>query len=447
MNNLNNDTDIGRGSSGMVEFPKKAISAGAAADISLSTLHFRFLPFLLGAIASQKLNIGGEIYVGEMLALIYLIVKFGKFNLLQFERRLLGFAFIWFCAQLVSDLINATKFLDALKGTLAPLVFGCTIFSLIDYFKNNINRLPAFLLGAACGELIYHQLFPSESYLFNPWKWGLGGVVLTIFVVYFSFYLRRKSIFILFGILAVFFTISLYFDGRSMAAFPLLAALAYTFFANGKKVRAMRFFAGKWGAVRLIGALIPALLLLNMAASALFSSSFLLSRVSADAAEKYRSQAAGAYGVLVGGRSEILISTRAFLDKPLIGHGSWAKNKAGYLEIAEVELNRLGYSSLPDDTEIDSNSLVTTHSYLMGALVWAGVFGGMFWIFILHSTIKQFLALMCQLPFYYYVDMVNLIWNIFFSPFDAASRWSTAVFLAAFWAYGYAIKKKSAGKF
>ena len=195
MNNLNNDTDIGRGSSGMVEFPKKAISAGAAADISLSTLHFRFLPFLLGAIASQKLNIGGEIYVGEMLALIYLIVKFGKFNLLQFERRLLGFAFIWFCAQLVSDLINATKFLDALKGTLAPLVFGCTIFSLIDYFKNNINRLPAFLLGAACGELIYHQLFPSESYLFNPWKWGLGGVVLTIFVVYFSFLFKKKKYF------------------------------------------------------------------------------------------------------------------------------------------------------------------------------------------------------------------------------------------------------------
>ena len=416
-------------------------------NISSGTFHFRFFPFLLGAIASQKLNVGGELYIGEVLAFIYFIIKFRKFNILQFERRLLGFAFIWFCAQLVSDLINATKFLDALKGTLAPLVFGCTIFSLIDYFKNNISRLPAFLLGAVCGELIYFQLFPSENYLFNPWKWGIGGGILAIFVIYFSFYLKRKSIFMLFGVLAVFFTISLYFNGRSLATFPLLAALAYTFFANGKKVRAMRFFAGKWGAVRLVGALIPALLLLNMAASAIFSSSFLLSRVSADAAEKYRSQAAGAYGVLVGGRSEILISTRAFLDKPLFGHGSWAKNKAGYLDNFEAERNRLGYTSLPDDTEIDNNSLITTHSYLMGALVWAGVFGGMFWIFILHSTIKQFLALMSQLPFYYYVGMVGLMWNIFFSPFSATSRWSTAVFLAAFWAYGYAIKKNSVGKF
>lgn len=412
-------------------------------------MHFNFLifPFLIGFVSSQKLNVGGELYIGEVLAFIYLILNFGKFKLLKFERRLLGFAFIWFCAQLVSDLINETRFMDALKGTLAPLIFGGTIICLIDYFKNNISRLPAFLLGAACGELIYFQLFPSEYYLFNPWKWGLGGGILAIFVIYFSFYLRRKSLFILFGMVAVFFTISLYFNGRSMATFPLLAALAYAFLANGKKVRIMEFFAGKWGVVRLVGALIPALFLLNMAASALFSSSFLLSRVSADAAEKYRSQAAGAYGVLVGGRSEILFSTRAFLDKPLFGHGSWAKNKAGYLDNAEAEFSRLGYTSIPDDTEIDSNSLITAHSYLMGALVWAGIFGGMFWIFILHSTIKQFLVSMSQLPFYYYVGMVGLMWNIFFSPFSAASRWSTAVFLAAFWAYGYAIKKNSAVKF
>jgi len=192
--------------------------------------------------------------------------------------------------------------------------------------------------------------------------------------------------------------------------------------------------------------LIPALLLLNMAASALFSSSFLLSRVSADAAEKYRSQAAGTYGLLIGGRSEILISTRAFLDKPLFGHGSWAKDKAGYSDNFETEFNRLGYYSIPDDTEIDNNSLIPAHSYLMGALVWAGIFGGMFWIFILHATVKQFLFSMSQLPFYYYVGMVSLIWNIFFSPFGATSRWSTAIFLAALWAYVHVTKRHSGGE-
>lgn len=445
MDSLNNIADTGNDNSAMLVFRKKTMNA--AANISSAPLYFRFLPFLLGVIASQKLSVGGELYIGEILAFIYLILNFGKFKLLKFERRLLAFAFIWFCAQLVSDLINETIFMDALKGTLAPLIFGGTILSLIDYFRNNISRLPAFLLGATCGELIYFQLFPTEYYLFNPWKWGLGGGILTIFVIYFSFYLRSKSILILFGTVAVFFIISLSFNGRSMATFPLLAALAYAFLANGKKVRVMKFFAGKWGVARLVGASIPALFLLNIAASALFSSSFLLSRVSADAAEKYRSQAAGAYGLLVGGRSEILISTRAFLDKPLFGHGSWAKNKAGYLDRFEGERNRLGYSSIPDDTEIDNNSLITTHSYFMGALVWAGIFGGIFWVFILHATIKRFLVLMSQLPFYYYVGMVGLMWNIFFSPFSAASRWSTAVFLAAFWAYGYAIKKNSVGEF
>lgn len=441
---MNNKTLDENGST-MTAFRGRAMSAST--NMSSSNMHFYFFPFLFGIISSQKMNVGGELYVGEVLAFFYIVMKFGNFTLMKFERRLLGFVFIWFFAQLVSDLINETQFLDALKGTLAPLVFGCTTICLLDYFKSNISRLPAFLLGIACGELIRLQFFPTEYYLFNPWKWGLGGAVLSVFVIWFSFYLKRKSIFMLFGALAVFFVISLRFDGRSMAAFPLFAAIAYTFFGTGKQLRAMRFFTGSWGVVRLLGILLPLLLLLNMGASALFSSSFILSRVSKESAEKYSTQAAGAYGLLLGARSEILISTRAFLDKPLLGHGSWAKDKAGYLTNFEGERNRLGYESLPDDTELDSNSLITAHSVLMGTLVWAGIFGGMFWIFILYSMTKQFLASMRQLPFYYYVGMVGLTWNILFSPLGASLRWSTAVFLGAFWAYVYVKRKSSLGAF
>ena len=39
-----------------------------------------------------------------------------------------------------------------------------------------------------------------------------------------------------------------------------------------------------------------------------------------------RCRRAGEYGLLLGGRSEFLVSSLAVLESPVIGHGSWAKD-------------------------------------------------------------------------------------------------------------------------
>ena len=61
----------------------------------------------------------------------------------------------------------------------------------------------------------------------------------------------------------------------------------------------------------------------------------------AGAQTKYVEQS-GSLGVLVGGRSEVLVSTQAIMDSPILGHGSWAKDFT-YVDLLAARLSSAGY--------------------------------------------------------------------------------------------------------
>lgn len=400
---------------------------------------FLLIPFLFGLFFSEKLYLTGEIYIGEIIAIGYIVFNFKKLRLSGSERTIIVFALLWAVSQLISDLLNKSELVDAVKGISAPIVFSCTLIFFINYTKDKIQRLPSLLLGITIGELVHLLLFPTEYFLGNFWKWGFGQTLLGIFVIYFSFFIRTKNNALLFGTLVFFLIVSLYFDGRSLAIFPLLAALAYKIYYGKNKSIISKKLSDNWAGIRISFIILPALFIINFGASTLFSSPAVLAHFSSDSAAKYKTQAAGAYGILLGGRSEILASGQAFLDKPLLGHGSWAKDKSGYHDKYANLMYQLKYTD-QNDIDLGTNLLIPAHSFLMGALVWAGFAGGLFWLVVLNSTLKLFIKNLNLFPFYYYVGMIGLIWNIFFSPFGANARWSTAVFLAAFFSYSSYLK-------
>ena len=60
-----------------------------------------------------------------------------------------------------------------------------------------------------------------------------------------------------------------------------------------------------------------------------------------DVQKKYQMEASGKYGVLLGGRTELLASLPAVYDSPILGHGSWAKDRIYYIgEVRALELLR-----------------------------------------------------------------------------------------------------------
>lgn len=412
-------------------------------------INFRFLgvPFLIGLIISLKLNLIGELFVGEIVACCYVFINFSRLRFLRQEKKIVSLALLWAIAQFLSDVLNETEISDALKGIFAPVIFITSLAFLANYARNKFERLPSLLLGTAAGGLIQLFLVPTEYFLLNFWKWGAGNAVLGVFVVYFSFFLRGRQDLLLFFALTLFLGITLYFDSRGMAIFPIVAALIYKRYYGERASALSRWFSGTWAGFKILLIALPALFVINTIASALFSSEAVLRHFSSDVAAKYRTQATGSFGILLGGRSESLVSIQAFLDKPVFGHGSWAKDKNGYLDQYSKLRSELGYSLREDGgyEEIGGSLLIPAHSFLMGALVWSGFMGGIFWLSVLSNILKAFIKNLSYFPLYYYVGIVSFLWNVFFSPFGADARWNTAVFLAAFFSYVQFLKNNTRG--
>jgi len=397
---------------------------------------FNLAVFFLGSISSIKLSLGGEFFFGELFFILYLLLKARHLRFTNIEKRLFFFALLWASAQFFSDILNKTELIASIKGVGAPIVFVFSMLGLVTYFRKKLNNLPSFLLGFFFFKLIQVLLIPGEYAQLNLWKWGLGSSILMLFIVYTSFFRKSNYLTPVLIVIILFFLTSLFFNARTMAFFPLLAFLFFYYVNLDKKLSVPTFFKKNINLSKLIIIAIPLLLIVNFFFTELFSSEAFLSLLPELAAEKYRMQASGSYGALLGGRTELFVSLKAFFDSPIIGHGSWARDTSGiYISQYFQLLYKFGY--LQNEAKLFDYELglIPVHSYIMGAMVWSGILGGLFWIYLLRELIRTFFSYMRSLPYYYYYGMLGLVWSIFFSPFGASARWGTAVFLASYFAY------------
>ena len=164
-------------------------------------------------------------------------------------------------------------------------------------------------------------------------------------------------------------------------------------------------------------------------------------------AAKYRTQAQSQYGVLLGGRSELFVSLRAFFDSPILGHGSWPENpEYVYARLDEVDKAGAGFMDISVMEENISTFLIPTHSYIMGALVWGGFFAGLFWFKTLAAVSKGLLnKAVVSSPLLLYISLA-LVWSILFSPFGADARWISTVQLSTYYLILSNINRRSKNK-
>jgi hypothetical protein len=157
---------------------------------------------------------------------------------------------------------------------------------------------------------------------------------------------------------------------------------------------------------------------------------------------KYERQTKGdgsLISLVMGGRMESFCGLIACVDKPIIGFGPWAIDNGGYTEefiskyadgedyqkFIELELAKQRYG-------ITGWSLIPCHSYIVEFWLWYGIFGLIFWLYVLYVLLRyikedcyavphMFMWLACGIPMY--------LWNIFFSPFG--NRTGTILFIVA----------------
>jgi len=152
-------------------------------------------------------------------------------------------------------------------------------------------------------------------------------------------------------------------------------------------------------------------------------------------AVRYEEQTRSDIGLLAA-RSQVFAATLAIADSPVIGLGSWAVDKKAYARRfyeyinAEDQLAAFGDSSDED--------WVPSHSHIMQAWVWHGIFGMLFWVVVLVAIYKYLrdAVLLCRpLVAYGLLLSVTGVWDLLFSPFSNRPRWGLLLAMASLSTY------------
>jgi hypothetical protein len=379
-----------------------------------------FACFAIPALAFVHVEVGGVLYLTDLCLLAALPFVFERRKWLGIKpaRAFLYLGLLWLAAQVLTDVMRQSPFEDYSRGW-SKITLTLTHFSAIALLiRQSQRRLVLYGAGLGAGGILTFFLAPGIYAADYPWKFGLGPPVTILFCLLAGTVARRSRIMAV-TILAGIGAINLILGFRSMGCICAFAAV-YTYFqlssglADGplKKGRSVLAIAilgvGAWGI------------------SAVYAHGAQSGWFGAAEQEKYAVQSSGVGGFLLGGRSDLLASSAAIYDSPLIGHGSWAKDPM-YGAILVNSMEDLGYEDVSSGLEGD---LIPTHSYFFGAWVESGVVGAVFWGSVLWFTGIVLIRASGReplFPFFVFIGML-LIWNILFSPYGADGRF-TATYL------------------
>lgn len=393
---------------------------------SVSTLLIDGLIFLAGLLKFVQIPIVGTLYLTEILlalVLVLLLPSRGRLLKARLPRTFVLLLAVWLFAQVATDIIRGTTFQDYARGW-AMIGFALINFcALYLAMAGKPKRMVLFLAGLAGGQIAGYFLAPGEYALDYPWKFGYGmGINWILVLLAVGLMTRRQTRRGAGLVLLIVAAVNIVFDFRSAGGSAFLAA-CILFAQQRRRTGHTRRRTPLWrylmlGAVGLIGA---------GAIVQLYEYSVQNGWAGESARAKYEMQTGGDFNLLLSGRSEILISSIAVMDSPLIGHGSWAKDckyASLYTEIRE----KAGYHA----EQWNDQCLIPAHSHLMGSWVQAGVVGTIVWLWVLLIAARGLMALDAVRNKYSPLIAffaIALIWDVLFSPFYGFTRFMTPFYI------------------
>ena len=128
----------------------------------------------------------------------------------------------------------------------------------------------------------------------------------------------------------------------------------------------------------------------------------------------------------------------ACVDKPIIGFGPWARDEFGYT--AEF-LKKYGtYDDFTNYLRAQQYSLkmgldahlIPGHAYITQFWLWYGIFGLIFWLYVVFVLVRYLRQDCYAVPQWYMwlaASIPGFLWGVFFSPFS--ERVGSMVFVVA----------------
>jgi hypothetical protein len=383
------------------------------------------LSFAIPALTFIEINIIGRLFLSELLLLlIFIFLLFiNKINLnTKIFRNTFILLICWFISQVVTDIFRGTDPDDFLRGWSNIFFFLIELLVVNQIINGNEKRIYFCFLGIVLGQLLQYIFSPNKYAAEGEfWKFGIGYPLTILAFLYCS----TKSIWnnkvIYTIILIIVVSTNFFLNARSLAAVSLLALIIslYTF-DGGKKCKQKIYKSFSLTKILLI-------ILFVFLSSQVYSIFILNGYAGEEARNKYLSQSSGKLGIIFGGRQELLVSSIAIIESPILGHGSWARDPK-YIEMLPDLLTEYGYEDLHPfkyDEDVRRDDFIPTHSHIFGAWVYSGIFGAIFWLYILFQSFKIIFIktrLIGEFTPIINFSSILMIWNILFSPFGAETR-------------------------
>lgn len=396
--------------------------------------------FLIPTTQFFELKIVGRLFLSDMLlALILpiLLLDYGQRLRARLPMIFISLALFWFFGQVATDIVLATVFSDYVRGwakIVVTLINFCALYLLL---YGHQRRLILYAVGLATGGLISYFVNPNLYAVDYPWKFGYGAPITWFLIFLATGIIKHRS-------MGPYIASGIFVGAAALNIFKGFRSLGGICFLTGSYILLQAQWGARLASVRtrprqmfLIGLV---LVVSGVAVFWMYDSSARSGLLGKDAQEKYESQASGEFGLLLGGRSEVLVSSRAILDSPFLGHGSWAKDDQYSMLLTELR-RQAGYIAGPEDEE----GLIPAHSHLLGAWVEAGFLGAIFWVWVIsiparvlfrpHILMDHLTPLMVFFAFL-------LIWDILFSPYGAELRFMTPYYVVVMMTYLGAYRRK-----
>jgi O-antigen ligase len=384
------------------------------------------LAFLVPASFAIQFNVVGVLFVSDVLVMALLPIALSRVTFLfrnRISRRFLLLALLWLAAQIVTDLYLSTDFNDYARGWSRIGLMLATFLLLATVIDGQVHRFGLFMAGYLSASCLRILLLPVAYFKNDYWKFDLAIPITLMLIYWASGQRRRRGTVSLLTVISALVLVDFLLGYRSLAGITMLTGLLVGMRRPTRRREAQRRGLPRspsFGRVVGVGLVIS---VAGVAILSLYGAAANSGLLGANERAKFGVQSQGQYGVIVGGRPEIVVAALVIRDSPLLGHGSWAKNPEAEGQIARA-LAELGYgpqvlqSAGGDDVNI-------SHSHLLGAWVEAGVLGALFWAWMLVQCLwilasRRLLNARLQ-PLAVFVTL-TLTWDILFSPFGAERR-------------------------
>lgn len=382
----------------------------------------KFFLVLYAFTSGVYLNLVGRLMLAEMIAFL----SFPLFTITALLKEFKGLRVVvkgllfMLLLQVLSDYVNNSSSIDYLRGW-SVIIFSIisTIF-LVKHFSNNSNAIvPYFFVLFITRLLFVEQDLDLNSMVDNSnlFKARFVGF-LNIGVMLIGYYLYRSNKFRLVVITFFMYAILCFvLNARSNGLiFSVSSALLFVKSTN------MKFSKGK-------------VFMLSIFVSGIFYLGYIyyVNKVLNNDVRSSMSMQLGQmsnpynpFELLYYGRNDAVIAIYAITDNPLLGFGSWAKDKNG--KYSKIQGQLLKSETLSERTYIPN------HSLILGTWLYSGVFGFLGICYILRYLLKEFFRIYNKkiispiLPVLTVLS-IDMCWAMCFSPYGLL-RTSFPIFAA-----------------